>query len=333
MRGRRWCRRSPNCRRSIHRGCPMRLPMSGRRMSNEPGGSVKPLQLRWLPMSMPSHGSARPMACCRPMPGCGTAISSRGPKRTGGCKWPASWTVPRNGAQPLLTGSCRSPMSKRWLVRPRTRRLLMRRWTVHSMICWVTRAGRALMTSLATRRRGSGWRPTTTETTAPQRWPSSAMSRCGHVWLVDGSSPGCSTTSPARSWPRCWPTSPTPNGATITNSIATTPGARTSAQQHADALVAMANAAAVADPGARRANPTVNVLIDQASFEAGLTGDRIHPAAYRDVVVRTQGGHRLHPDEAINAALVGHIRRVVYDTQGVVVDFGATGTAVHRWRP
>ncbi|MEM9515184.1 MAG: DUF222 domain-containing protein, partial [Actinomycetota bacterium] len=83
------------------------------------------------------------------------------------------------------------------------------------------------------------------------------------------------------------------------------PRRRTSAQQHADAMVAMANAAAVADPGARRANPTVNVLIDQASFEAGLTGDRVHQAAYRDVVVRTQSGHRLHPDEAINAALTG----------------------------
>ncbi|MEM9516715.1 MAG: DUF222 domain-containing protein, partial [Actinomycetota bacterium] len=100
------------------------------------------------------------------------------------------------------------------------------------------------------------------------------------------------------------------------------PRRRTSAQQHADAMVAMANAAAVADPGARRANPTVNVLFDQASFEAGLTGDRVHQAAYRDVVVRTQSGHRLHPDEAINAALTGHIRRVVYDTQGVVTDLG-----------
>ncbi len=100
------------------------------------------------------------------------------------------------------------------------------------------------------------------------------------------------------------------------------PRRRTAAQQHADALVAMANAAAVADPGARRANPTVDVLIDQASFEAGLTGDRVHPAAYRDVVVRTQRGHRLHSDEAINAALTGHIRRVVYDAQGVVTDLG-----------
>ena len=100
------------------------------------------------------------------------------------------------------------------------------------------------------------------------------------------------------------------------------PGRRTSDQLHADALVAMATAAATADPRARRANPTVNVLIDEASLDAALHGDKMHPSAYRDVTVRTQSGQPLHPDEAANAALIGHIRRVVYDSRGVVVATG-----------
>ncbi|MEM1335376.1 MAG: DUF222 domain-containing protein, partial [Actinomycetota bacterium] len=100
------------------------------------------------------------------------------------------------------------------------------------------------------------------------------------------------------------------------------PRRRTSDQQHADALVAMANTAAVADPAIRRANPTVNVLIDETSLDAALHGDRVHPSAYRDVTVRTQRGQALHPDDVINAALVGHVRRVVYDSRGVVTDLG-----------
>ena len=100
------------------------------------------------------------------------------------------------------------------------------------------------------------------------------------------------------------------------------PQRRTNEQRHADALVVMASAAATADPAARRANPTVNVLIDDTSFEAALNGEGVHPSRYRNVTVRTQSGRPLHPDDAINAALVGHIRRVVYDTQGVVTDLG-----------
>ncbi|MEM9514114.1 MAG: DUF222 domain-containing protein [Actinomycetota bacterium] len=108
------------------------------------------------------------------------------------------------------------------------------------------------------------------------------------------------------------------------------PRRRTTEQQFADALVAMANAAAGTDPGARRANPTVNVLIDEASFEAAIHGESVHPSMYRDVTVRTQSGHRLHPDDAINAALVGHIRRVVYDSQGVVTDSQGVVTDLGR---
>ena len=40
------------------------------------------------------------------------------------------------------------------------------------------------------------------------------------------------------------------------------------------------------------------------------------------MVARTQSGRRLHPDDAVNAALVGHIRRVVHDSSGTVIELG-----------
>jgi hypothetical protein len=98
--------------------------------------------------------------------------------------------------------------------------------------------------------------------------------------------------------------------------------ARTEAQRRADAFVAMAKAAASAAPGSQPPRTTVNLLIDDETFEAHLRGEAVDPRRYRDVVVRTQSGRRLHPDDAVNAALIGHIRRVVYDGSGTVIDLG-----------
>jgi hypothetical protein len=98
--------------------------------------------------------------------------------------------------------------------------------------------------------------------------------------------------------------------------------ARTQSQRCGDALVAMAKAAAACPPWSKRPLPTVNILIDQASFEAHLLGEQIDPLDYRDVVCRTQSGHQLHTADAVAVALVAHVRRVVYDTQGVVIDLG-----------
>ena len=98
--------------------------------------------------------------------------------------------------------------------------------------------------------------------------------------------------------------------------------ARSEAQRRAGALLAMAQAAASTQPASRAPRLTVNILIDQESFEARLRGETPDPAAYRSVVVRTQTGRRLHPDDAVNAALIGHIRRVVYDSSGTVIDLG-----------
>ena len=98
--------------------------------------------------------------------------------------------------------------------------------------------------------------------------------------------------------------------------------ARTEAQRRADALLAMARAAASTPPGSQPPRLTVNILIDHQSFEACLRGETPDPTSYRSVVVRTQTGRRLHPDDAVNAALIGHIRRVVYDASGTVIDLG-----------
>ena len=98
--------------------------------------------------------------------------------------------------------------------------------------------------------------------------------------------------------------------------------ARTEAQRRADAFAAMAKAAAAAAPGSKAPKTTVNILIDDETFETRLRGESVDPRRYRDVVVRTQTGRRLHPDDAVNAALIGHIRRVVYDGSGTVIELG-----------
>jgi hypothetical protein len=98
--------------------------------------------------------------------------------------------------------------------------------------------------------------------------------------------------------------------------------ARTEPQRRADALLSLARAAASTPPDARAPRPTANILIDHESFEAHLRGETPDPATYRSVVVRTQTGRRLHPDDAVNAALIGHIRRVVFDSSGTVIELG-----------
>ena len=104
--------------------------------------------------------------------------------------------------------------------------------------------------------------------------------------------------------------------------VTTTDLCRTAAQRRADALLVMARAAAASGPGIGALRATLNVLIDNDSFQVGLAGQEIDPARYRNVVCRTQRGRRLSRDDAVNTALAGHIRRVLYDSAGVVTDLG-----------
>lgn len=97
---------------------------------------------------------------------------------------------------------------------------------------------------------------------------------------------------------------------------------RTEPQRRADALLEMARAAASGRGRSRSACPTLNVLIDEKSFEADLRGERVDASRYRDVVCRTQSGRELHPDDAVNVGIWAHVRRVVYDSASVVIDLG-----------
>lgn len=100
---------------------------------------------------------------------------------------------------------------------------------------------------------------------------------------------------------------------------------RTEAQRRADALLAMARASVSRDPDIARPGTsavTVDILLDQHTMEAHLSGATTDPRRFRNVVSRTRSGRRLHPDDAINAALIGHIRRAVYDGSGTIIELG-----------
>ncbi len=69
-------------------------------------------------------------------------------------------------------------------------------------------------------------------------------------------------------------------------------------------------------------NVTADVLLEHDTMQAHASGTTPDTRRFRNVVCRTQSGRRLHPDDTVNMALVGHIRRVVYDTSGTVIDLG-----------
>ncbi|MGK2929288.1 MAG: DUF222 domain-containing protein [Acidimicrobiales bacterium] len=103
---------------------------------------------------------------------------------------------------------------------------------------------------------------------------------------------------------------------------------RTSEQRRADALVAMATAAASAPADGRRPEPSVHIVIDQKTFEAELRracGEETDSDPNIDVdgrVCHTINGTPLHPTDALAAAMVGFVRRVVVDSSGTVIDLG-----------
>ncbi len=97
---------------------------------------------------------------------------------------------------------------------------------------------------------------------------------------------------------------------------------RTASQRRADAFMAMARAAAAAPPWTKQALPTVNYLIDHATYDATLAGEPIDPMRYRDITCRSQAGHHLHPTDVVNTSLIGHIRRVVHDSAKVIINLG-----------
>ena len=103
---------------------------------------------------------------------------------------------------------------------------------------------------------------------------------------------------------------------------------RTGAQRRFDALLAIFNAAATASGFTGTSDPLVNILIDQITFEHHLTKmsgtdtEPPDPATVNDRRCETSTGHQVDPNDVIAAALIGHDRRVVLHSTGVVIDMG-----------
>jgi hypothetical protein len=124
---------------------------------------------------------------------------------------------------------------------------------------------------------------------------------------------------------------------------------RTDRQRRFDAIMAMARAAREFGDGAKPADVVVNLVADpvtmnEAFAEAELvvdTPDGVEtveladtdvddvlaaaandPAAWTTRRCETSRGTPIHPRSLLRAALTGYVRRVVIDSQGVVVDWG-----------
>jgi Domain of unknown function (DUF222) len=108
-----------------------------------------------------------------------------------------------------------------------------------------------------------------------------------------------------------------------------TPGLleRTPAQRRFDALLAVFLAAAGGGT-AGACDPLVNIIVDQTTLEhhltrlAGATTAPLDPATVDDRRCETTAGVPVDPVDMLAAALTGHVRRVVMDSAGVVIDLG-----------
>lgn len=104
---------------------------------------------------------------------------------------------------------------------------------------------------------------------------------------------------------------------------------RTAAQRRADAVFAVFVAASTALPTAPRPRPLVNIVIDERTFDEALKvalgGERsseVTSERLTDFRCETLGGGSLTPADAVRAALVGDVRRVVRSARSEVIDLG-----------
>lgn len=106
---------------------------------------------------------------------------------------------------------------------------------------------------------------------------------------------------------------------------------RTDAQRRADAVLAIFRTAAGAPPGTRLPEPTLVVLADHLTFEDALASVGLFPAPVRDepgpvpLIERrceTATGVPVDPALVAKLALQAHVRRLVYGSDGAIVDHG-----------
>ena len=103
---------------------------------------------------------------------------------------------------------------------------------------------------------------------------------------------------------------------------------RTEGQRRWDALMAIFRTAAGQPVDAKLPEPTLNIVMDVTTFEAALAalhlvpqpGDMATPFEHRRS--ETSSGVLVDPVLAVQSALLGHVRRVVVDGAGNVVDLG-----------
>jgi hypothetical protein len=102
---------------------------------------------------------------------------------------------------------------------------------------------------------------------------------------------------------------------------------RTAAQRRFDALLAIFTSAA-ASGVVGVCDPLVNVIVDQTTLEhhlATVSGSNVEPLDPSTVDHRrceTSTGHHIDPADMLAAVLIGRVRRVVFDSAGVVIDLG-----------
>ena len=94
---------------------------------------------------------------------------------------------------------------------------------------------------------------------------------------------------------------------------------RTPAQRRADALFDLFQNAAATPADSQRPEPLCNLVVGYERVEAWMSGTP-DPGG----VCETIDGTPVHPADALAAVLVGRLRRVVFDTSGVVIDLGRT---------
>jgi hypothetical protein len=103
---------------------------------------------------------------------------------------------------------------------------------------------------------------------------------------------------------------------------------RTPGQRRADAIFEIFRRAAAMPPGAQSPEPLVNIVIDQQTFEdevRRMCGDpavESDPSRAGERICGTVTGEPLHPSDAVLAAVLGMVRRVVVEPQSTVIDLG-----------
>ena len=104
---------------------------------------------------------------------------------------------------------------------------------------------------------------------------------------------------------------------------------RTDAQRRFDALQKIFRTSVIAPADGRSPAPLVNIIVDQRTHEEALAAHGL--VAFPDDLAdldpskrrcETDTGINLLPDDIARASLQGHVRRVVMDSAGVVIEMG-----------